>query len=341
MLKVLLDLGWNELPQARAALYLHSWLILLPEVLRVGKDYWMLIDHLPEEFRHTRLAVLSQRTDITDSAQTGNGLNNDPGEPTQQALIARSLCRSIEDDIVIGGQPDSMTANWKATLRTIHLQEGFIPIPKKVWSIYPPLVPGEGKTIASRGGWFDDNSFLWLWIDREKNRIYGPDLRQLFDNELLDPGTALQVNWAQASIFLRRVDVNEQIHEEKSRLVDLEELKQLRGGLGESYCRSLQIILTAHPQGLTLAELIAALRERQQHEAHRGGIRALLYSGGFLHKGQHWFASPEDARCPPRIPCPVGADGTTPVSRETFVRTRGQVIGKRLQEIVSELKGKA
>jgi hypothetical protein len=69
----------------------------------------------------------------------------------------------------------------------------------------------------------------------------------------------------------------------------------LRGGLGESYRRSLQAILQDAPQGLVFAEIVKALRERQQHNIHRGTIHALLYGGGFLRRDSRWFAAPDSA----------------------------------------------
>src|SRR5207245_8446777 len=76
-------------------------------------------------------------------------------------------------------------------------------------------------------------------------------------------------------------------------LVDPEELKALRGGLGESYRQSLQALLSATSEGLTFAQVVIALRERQGHDVHRGTVRTLLYAAGFVHHDGRWFAAPQ------------------------------------------------
>lgn len=93
--------------------------------------------------------------------------------------------------------------------------------------------------------------------------------------------------------MMRQIGHDEQVQAEEARLVDLEELAALRGGLGESYRRSLQAILANAPEGMTFAEVVNALRERQNHEVHRGTVRALLYNGGFIRRDRRWFAAPD------------------------------------------------
>jgi hypothetical protein len=84
------------------------------------------------------------------------------------------------------------------------------------------------------------------------------------------------------------------VQREEERLVDPQALKALRGGLGESYRQSLQAILSAKPDGLTFAQVVQALRERQGHDVPRNTVRAILYAGGFLHHDRSWFAAPEN-----------------------------------------------
>ncbi len=95
---------------------------------------------------------------------------------------------------------------------------------------------------------------------------------------------------------------------EESRLVDPEALRALRGGIGESYRASLQHILASAPDGLSFAELVAALRARQGHEVARNTVRTLLHAGGFLQRGGRWVrvarsrwerpAIAQEPRCP-------------------------------------------
>ena len=85
-----------------------------------------------------------------------------------------------------------------------------------------------------------------------------------------------------------------EIQHEETRLVDVQALAELRGGLGESYRHSLQAILGGLPDGLPFKDVVAALRERQGHTVHRGTVRALLYTGGFIQPQGRWCAAPAD-----------------------------------------------
>lgn len=95
--------------------------------------------------------------------------------------------------------------------------------------------------------------------------------------------------------MLRIAGHDAEVQREESRLIDLEALSAMRGGLGESYRRSLQAILQGAPQGLAFAEIVQALCERQQHAIHRGTIHSLLYGGGFMQRESRWFAAPDSA----------------------------------------------
>jgi hypothetical protein len=71
-------------------------------------------------------------------------------------------------------------------------------------------------------------------------------------------------------------------------------LKALRGGIGETYRQSIQAILSEKTEGLTFAQVVSTLRERQEHDVHRGTVRTLLYAGGFVQRNGHWFAAPQN-----------------------------------------------
>jgi len=58
--------------------------------------------------------------------------------------------------------------------------------------------------------------------------------------------------------------------------VDPQALKAQRGGVGESYRQSLQAILSEKPDGLTFAQVVHALSERQGHDVPRNTVRAIL-----------------------------------------------------------------
>jgi hypothetical protein len=93
---------------------------------------------------------------------------------------------------------------------------------------------------------------------------------------------------------LRSLDTDPEVQFEETRLVDAEALAALRGGLGESYRRSLLAILGEASAGLTFSEVVAALCARQAHKVHRGTVRAILYAGGFSLQSGRWFTAPDD-----------------------------------------------
>ena len=145
---------------------------------------------------------------------------------------------------------------------------------------------------------------------------------------------------------MEKVGQDEAVQDEEARLVDLETLATLRGGLGENYRRSLQTILTEAPEGLIFAEVIIALRKRQQHEVHRGTIHAILYSGGFVQKDHRWFAAP-DPEVGARQLRAAFIETLLPTEEESsaqhlshadYLRARVNAIRTRLAEIVTMLR---
>lgn len=344
VLQTLTELGWQHAKNNRAFEYIRTWLLQQPEVARVGQDYWTLTHTLPQGVRRVRLAVLPQRDAQAELAGAAPGTQEEMNN-VSQVIKAKVSRRPIEGNILVEGDIARMRASWQTCLRTIQLHEGFIPIPVKARSVYPPLAPDEGTSFVIKGRWYDDATEFWLWIDRQQHRIYGPGLLQLFDDQVLEPGDVLSINWEPEIIVLRRIDCNEKVQEEEGRLVDLEEIKKLRGGIGESYRQSLQTICEEHQRGLTLTEIVALLRQRQQHHVHSGTIRALLYSGGFIQKGQHWFAAPSHEQGKRQLGralleslVPPEHIATQPIPYTAYVKTRAQTIRNRLRDIVSMVK---
>jgi hypothetical protein len=182
--------------------------------------------------------------------------------------------------------------SWMFPLRTIHLPEGFLPVPAAARSAYPPRGVGEGDLEALRGLWYDSDERIWLWLDRGQDRLYGPELAQKL--EWLEAGDLLRVQWTPDIVVLRLAGHDDEVQREEERLVDPHTLKALRGGVGESYRQSLQAILSEKADGLTFAQVVHALRERQGHGVPRNTVRAILYAGGFLHQNSRWFAAPEN-----------------------------------------------
>ncbi len=106
-------------------------------------------------------------------------------------------------------------------------------------------------------------------------------------------------------------------------------LKALRGGIGETYRLSLQAILAENVEGLTFAQVVRVLRERQGHDVHRGTVRTLLYAGGFVQRGGCWFAAPQSE---------VGARKLRAALVETLVAEESEEVSEDSSEHERRLK---
>lgn len=279
---VLGELGWSEESAGSSWLLVRAWLCEFPGVTRVGTDYWVPADSVPETPRRRTLTVVPLRHTHRDMPQSEH--------ENFSALSGSELDALEEDGDLIpsgdGGASDASTS-WTVILRTINVIEGFLPAPTRVRWIYPARPAGSGQLVALRGKWFNTGDDLWVWLDRTDNRLYGPDLADQL--AWCSAGERIQVDWAADVLVLRTAGIDAQVQEEEVRLVDPEALRELRGGLGETYRESLLAILKTAPDGLTFPEVVSAVRDRQLHAAHRGTIRAVLSAGGFIHRGERWF----------------------------------------------------
>jgi hypothetical protein len=231
--------------------------------------------------------------------------------------------------------------SWTYPLRTIHLLEGFMPVPSTARSAYPPRVVGEGDRAVLRGLWYDSAEPLWLWLDRSQDRLYGPDLAHQL--EWREAGDLLRAEWRPDVVVLRIIGHNDEVQREETRLVDPQALKTLRGGLGESYRQSLQAILLEKAEGPTFLQVVGALRERQGHDLHRGTVRALLYAGGFVQRKGHWFAAPQEQHAARTLRAAlaetlVPQEEAGPTDRSEQLRKRVKASRGRLGEVVGRLR---
>ncbi len=275
-------LGWAAATEGSSWLLVRAWLRGWPAVTRVGQDYWMLTDALPKEPAHTRLSVLPLRA-------TAPTTSNKPAHP--EAESTRQQAEQDPTNLVPSAAnfKTGLLAHWVETLRTVHLTQGFLPIPTAARTAVPPRAREASKWEALRGTWFEDKTSLWVWLDREHERLCGPDLA---DNLMwCEAGQKLRVDWNTDGVVFRIIGEDIDVQQEETRLVDLEALAALRGGLGESYRRSLFTLLSSMPQGLTFREIVEALRARQKHVVHQGTIRALLSAGGFVKRDGCWYVS--------------------------------------------------
>ena len=287
--ELMASLGWSEANARNGWQLVRAWLLAWPEVARVGQDYWVPVVSVPKAPGRTRLQVLP----VGSAASTGNEGNEERDIP--QGLDSpgqESAPRLDNSPIPQGREAMANRVSWTFPLRTIHLLEGFLPVPAAARSAYPPRGVGEGDREVVRGLWYDSDERLWLWLDRHQDRLYGPDLAQKL--EWLEAGDLLRVQWTPDVIVLRLAGHDDEVQREEERLVDPQALKTLRGGVGESYRQSLQTILSEKADGLTFAQVVQALRERQGHDVSRNTVRAILYAGGFLHHNRLWFAASQN-----------------------------------------------
>jgi hypothetical protein len=347
------QLAWLDAEMPNAWLYVRAWLLNWPQVRRVGQDYWVPSDQLPAEIRHTRLQVLPLTVEMrtgaspvpTDLVHAFQTTTEAVASPSDKSPIPTKAASNVdENQVVLRGEVMANRASWTVRLRTVNLLEGFLHIPSVVRGAYPPPAPGEEQQTVLRGMWHDDGIPFWLWLDRTNNQLYGPALADRL--MWLEAGTVLRIEWAPDVIVIQKLSQDEEIRDEEERLVDLEALATMRGGLGENYRRSLQAILTAAPEGLVFAEIVIALRERQHHAVHRGTIHAILYSGGFVQKERRWFAAP-DTEVGARQLRAAFVETLLPTEQESlaqplpyaeYVRTRVNAIHARLAEIVTMLR---
>jgi len=163
----------------------------------------------------------------------------------------------------------------EVTLRTVHINEGYIPIPTKACVFYP-RAKKLSSIVAVPGVWFSDASEMTVWLDTEKHQLYGPDVQDQL--AFLVAGTMLEILWTASGITFNTIGVDTAITEEEVRLVDLTELAHLRAATLESYRGSLRAIMAPSNIGWSFPELYSVLCDRQQHKPNRSTIRAILSS---------------------------------------------------------------
>ena len=338
------NLGWPEATARNGWLLVRAWLLGWSEVARVGQDYWVPSDSIPKEPERVRLQVLPISGIPSPGEEKAENTTNEPGSAGLETPP------TIDNSpIPQGRETMSNRVSWTYPLRTIHLLEGFIPVPATARSAYPPRGIGEGDREVLRGLWYDNDERLWLWLDRTQDRLYGPDLARKL--EWLEAGDLLRIQWTPDVIVLRTAGHDDEVQREEARLVDPQVLKALRGGLGENYRQSLQVMLSEKSEGLTFAQVVSALRERQGHDVPRNTVRALLYAGGFIQHHGLWFAAPQSEQGGRKLRAalaetlvPIEEAGQTQTSEAEVATTterqrrRVQAIKARLIELVNMLR---
>ena len=249
---------------------LEQWLLQQNEWTRVGLEYWIPQAQLPSDTSRHRYAVWSV-------FPPANGIKNIIGPEFVDENTLQFDTTQVEEEVAETKEahPLRNQVRWRITLRTVHLNEGRIPVPSAARVLYPQAQKLSNK-VALAGLWFDDQSHLTIWLNKTKHELSGPDLQDQF--AFLEAGTILGVTWTALGIRLQVIGSDVQTAKEEERLVDLTGLAQLRSTLLESYRGSLRAILEEQNQGLSFQELYAAICQRQQHKPNRATIRSILSS---------------------------------------------------------------
>jgi hypothetical protein len=250
---------------------LTQWLSQRDEWVKVGRDLWFPKQLLPLPIPNRRYAVLSV-----------NGRKSTQVSPFLVPIEANELNASetihqeiFDEKLSLLSQQIPKRNRWKVILLTVHLNEGYIPIPPQMRAFYPH--EQKSDNIATFPGiWFADASEMTIWLDMTHHRLYGPDITDQL--AFLEAGTILEIYWSDAGFTFSLVGQNAEIFEEEARLVDLTALAQVRSTLLESYRGSLRFLLASAQQGKAFLELYRELCQRQQHQPNRSTIRTILSS---------------------------------------------------------------
>jgi hypothetical protein len=332
----LAELGWER---ARGTwLLVRAWLRSWSAVARVGWDYWVPAEVIPSGPARTRLAVIRVRA--------GEPLPPNGGEQEEGAAPPTRV--EYTDSNAIPTEPTSAppghTTQWTTTLRTVNLLEGFITVPAEVQSAYPPTPRGGGRWEVIRGQWFETGEPLWVWLDRERSLLCGPDLVDRLGWR--EAGERFVITWAAECLVFRPAGIDAEVQREETRLADAEALATLRGGLGESYRQSVAAILADQSVGLAFRNLMIAMRERQSHDVHRGTLRAILHAGGFVYRDGRWQVGQDDRHSRRLLrEAVVRADSDHPPSELQHYSLRSHLISvassvaARCRALQNELRG--
>ncbi|MBV8230059.1 MAG: hypothetical protein JO329_08770 [Planctomycetaceae bacterium] len=331
----LADLGWERARARGAWLQVRDWLRGWEAVARVGRDYWVPADAIPAAPARTRLAVIR--------VQGGEPLARDEGRPDAKATSdgGDKGANTIPAELttVLSGA----STRWTTALRTVNFLEGFLTVPAAVRTAYPPAPRGGGRWEVMRGQWFETGEQFWVWLDRERHLLFGPELAERL--AWREAGERFEITWAAECLVFRTVGVDPEVQREEARFADAEVLASLRGGLGESYRQSVAAILSDHPAGLTFRELLTVVRDRQAHAVHRGTLRVVLHAGGFVCRDGRWQVAADDNRSRRLLrEAVVRAAGGTAAGESEPTTTRARLldvatsVAGRCRAILSELR---
>ncbi len=203
------ELGWQDAETRNAHLYVRAWLLGWPAVVRVGQDYWLPADTLPQEVQRSRLRVLPVYMPRLKESATGEA-----GNEYHVAERQRTLRERGDEQVMIDGEATEVRAVWSQRLRTAHLLQGFLPIPARARVALLPPAPGEQVRSILQGIWYDDNTHFWLWLDRENSYFYGPVLADKLAWQAA--GDIIHIIWEESTVVLRITGHDDEIENEES-----------------------------------------------------------------------------------------------------------------------------
>lgn len=252
------------LPQA-----LTHWLQHQNEWVRVGIDTWLPAKKMP-------ILPVRHRYAVLPPSPSSNNERNILLRPITYQTVDRNMSQENEQGTIEETvQEGQLKVWWHVLLKTVHINEGILPVPPQARSLYPHA-PKLADVVALPGLWFDDGSKITLWLDRKQHRLFGPDLEEQFT--FIEAGTRLDIHWNSSGLIFYVAGVDAQIAEEETRLIDLSSLAQLRNQTLESYRASLRFILESSNRPLSFRDLYTQLCERQHHKANSATIRSVLSS---------------------------------------------------------------
>jgi hypothetical protein len=248
---------------------LDNWLLHQSEWVRVGRDSWLPKSKIPD-------IPVKHRYAVSPVFSPSEGPKEHLPQLVKENALTREALQVIEEitesDEVL---EDQKQVRWQIALRTCHINEATIPVPKQARVFYPHALK-LADVVAIPGLWFTDGSDITVWLDRKKHQLFGPDLEEQF--ACIEAGTILDVQWSISGLVLYTSDIDTRVAEEEIRLIDLTSLSQQRSQALESYRTSLRLILSESDTPLHFRDLYEQLCMRQQHKPNSSTIRTILSS---------------------------------------------------------------
>jgi hypothetical protein len=189
LLELIQRLGGQQDAPDQILEYLEAWLAEQSGWTEVARGLWLPTFLLPQPpdpkpVRVIRIGIASvgnhQAAVVTlpgDSEPAAQGGVGDSTELGSRARAARDA---------------DGTVSWTQTLKTIHIQGKYLPVPQHARFRYPRFVGADGP-LALRCLSVDSRREGWLWLDRERHHFFSDFLYELIEWE--EAVRRLQITW--------------------------------------------------------------------------------------------------------------------------------------------------